>query len=124
MEPLYLTPPPEVIIILLLIVSMGEDIRPAVTVTAHPRRKEAATEESFPPISRGFRVSKSPKYMPRLQQLVLNVSAPSARLRCLTRRHTSSILKANTPNHLCQRNSRTSRHSLNGLFFVSCYATK
>merc|ERR1712088_611097 len=44
MEPLYLTPPPE-------------DIRPAVTVTAQPRRKEAATEESFPPMRIGFRVS-------------------------------------------------------------------
>merc|ERR1712073_94627 len=63
-EPLYLAPPPEVIIILLLMVSMGEDIRPAVTVTAHPRRKEATTEESFPPMSMGFRVSNIPKYMP------------------------------------------------------------
>merc|ERR1719379_1430596 len=39
-EPLYLAPPPEVIIILLLRVSRGEDMSPAVTVTAHPRRKE------------------------------------------------------------------------------------
>merc|ERR1719431_1074231 len=62
MEPLYLTPPPEVIIIRLLIVSMGQDMSPAVTVTPQPRRKESPT---FPPspIRMGFRVSNMPKYM-------------------------------------------------------------
>merc|ERR1719372_39631 len=56
MEPLYLTPPPEVIIILLLIVSMGYDMRPAVTVTAQPRKKERVTPASDPR-TRGLRVS-------------------------------------------------------------------
>merc|ERR1719237_1636506 len=60
MDPLYLTPPPEVIIILLLTVSMGQDIRPAVTVTAHPRKKERVTPASAPR-SMGFRVSYRPK---------------------------------------------------------------
>ena len=41
-----------------------------------------------------------------------------AGLRCRTPRHTSSILKANTPNNRCQRNWKTSRHSLN---FSSCF---
>merc|ERR1719402_1238051 len=44
MEPLYLAPPPE-------------DIMPAPTVTAHPRRKEAAPNDSLAPIQVGFRVS-------------------------------------------------------------------
>merc|ERR1712127_831776 len=60
MEPLYLVPLPEVIIILLLMVSMGLDMRPAVTVTAHPSRKEAATLASLPPTRIGLRVSKRP----------------------------------------------------------------
>ena len=47
-----------------------------------------------------------------------------AGLRCRTPRHTSSILKANTPNHRCQRNWKTSRHSLNfSSCFLSGYAT-
>ena len=94
-----------------------------------------------------FRLATRSMTTPRLQQLVSSVSAPSASenilhhtlvgkklltknhiagLRCQTPRHTSSILKANTPNHLCQRNWRTFRHSLNGLLFMlflSCYAT-
>ena len=95
-----------------------------------------------------FRLATRSMTTPRLQRLVSSVSAPSASknifyilywweknlltknliagLRCQTPRHTSSILKANTPNHLCQRNWRTFRHSLNGLLFMlflSCYAT-
>merc|ERR1712127_940893 len=63
MELLYLTAAPEVIIMRLLTVSMGEDMSPAVMVTAHPRMKEAPTPASAPR-SMGFRVSYRPKYIP------------------------------------------------------------
>merc|ERR1719474_270810 len=62
MEPLYLAPPPEVIIIRLLMGSMGEDMRPAVTVTNQPRRKERPTLPPSP-MRRGLRVSNMPKYI-------------------------------------------------------------
>merc|ERR1719219_2207333 len=55
-EFLYLTAAPEVIIILLLMVSIGYEQSPAVTVTAHPRRKDIATPASSPRIS-GLNVS-------------------------------------------------------------------
>merc|ERR1719259_335324 len=48
MEPLYLTACPEVIIMRLRTVSMGYDMRPAVTVTIQPRMKERKTEALSP----------------------------------------------------------------------------